>query len=65
MATETSKGIQREVNIVNSFTNKPIKTNSKDHQAIGTTPTNQIIWYLVSAFIQTKLVEVCKVSTGL
>ena len=65
MATQTGIGTQREAIIVTNFTNKPIKSRGKYHQDIGTTSTSQAIWSLVSAFIQTKLVEVCKVSTGL
>ena len=65
MATETGIGIQRKVIIVTNFTNKPIKARGQDHQDTGTEPTNQIIWSLVSAFIQKKLVEVCKASIGL
>ena len=65
MATKIGTGTKKEAIIVTNFTNKPIKSRGKYHQATGTTPTNQAIWTIVSAFIQTKLVEVCTASTRL
>ena len=65
MATKTGTGTQREVIIATNFTNKPIKSRGKHHQAISTAPTNQAIWTVISAFVQTKFVEVCKASTRL